>query len=92
MNRFVSFFKNDCDVNPTNFNNLFNDFINIIKSIIDFHAPLKKLSLKQLKLKLKLWITQGLLISIKHKQQLYKTHFINGNSEQKKFYKKMPIS
>ena len=35
------FFKNNCDLNPTNFNNLFSDFIIIIKSIIDFHAPLK---------------------------------------------------
>ena len=46
------------------------------------------MSRKQLKLKLKPWITKGLLVSIKHKQQLYKTHFVNGNSEQKKFYKK----
>ena len=81
------FFKNNCDVNPSYFNNLFSDCINIIKSIIDFHASLKKLSRKQLKLKLKSWITKGLLVSIKHKQQLYKTHFVNGNSEQKKFYK-----
>ena len=82
------FFNNNCDVNPSNFNNLFSDCINIIKSIINFHAPLKKLSRKQLKLKLKPWITKGLLVSIKHKQQLYKTHFVKGNSEQKKFYKK----
>ena len=85
---FCEFFKNNCDVNPSNFNNLFSDCINIIKSTIEFHAPLKKLSRKQLKLKLKPWITKGLLVSIKHKQQLYKTHFVNGNSEQKKFYKK----
>ena len=49
------FFKNNCDVNPTNFNSLLSDFINIIKSLIDFHAPHKKLSRKQLKLKP--WIT-----------------------------------
>ena len=88
MNRFVSFFKNNYDVNPSNFNNLFSDCINIRKSIIDLHAPLKKLSRKQLNLKLKPWITKRLLVSIKHKQQLYKTHFVNGNSEQKKIYKK----
>ena len=41
------------------------------------------MSRKQLKLKLKPWINRGLLISIRHKQKL-----INGNSEQKKFYKK----
>ena len=80
------FFKNNCDVNHSNFKNLFSDCINKIKSIIDLHAPLKNLSRKQLKLKP--WITKGLLVSIKHKQQLYKTHFVNGNSEQKKFYKK----
>ena len=51
-----------------------------------FHKPLKKLPRKQLKLKP--WLTRGLLILIKRKQKLYKTHFINGNSEQKKFYKK----
>ena len=60
----------------------------MIKSIIDFHALLKKLSRKQFKLKSKPWIIQELLISIKHKQQLCKTHFINRNSEQKKFFKK----
>ena len=60
MNRFVIFLNNNCDVNPTNFNNLFSDFNNIIKSIIDFDAPLKKLSRNQLKLKLKPWITRGL--------------------------------
>ena len=35
------FFKTNCDVNPTNFNTLFSDFIDIIKSIIDNHVPLK---------------------------------------------------
>ena len=44
-------FKNNCDVNHTNFYNLFCDFNNIIKSIIHIHATLKKLSHKQLKLK-----------------------------------------
>ena len=46
------------------------------------------MSRKQLKLKLKPWITKGLLVLIKHKQQLYKTHFVDGNSKQKKLYKK----
>ena len=81
MNRFVNF-KNNCGVNPSNFNNLFSDFVNIIKSIIDFHAPVKKLVRKQFKLKP--WIARGLLFSIKHKQK----YFIISNSEQKKFYKK----
>ena len=71
MNRFVSFFKNNCDVNPSNFNNLFSDCINIIKSIINFHAPLKKLSRKQLKLKLKPWITKGLFKNSFYKSRIH---------------------
>ena len=67
---------------------VFNDFINIVKTAIDNYAPLKKLSCRQRKQKLKPWITHGLLISIKHKQRLYLSHFINGNTEKRNFYKK----
>ena len=61
----------------------FNDFIKIVN-----YAPLKKISRRQRKLKLKPWITRGLLISIKHKKKLYLSHFINGNTEKRNFYKK----
>ena len=68
---------------------IFNNFINIVKTAIDNHAPLKKLSRRQRKLKLKPWITRGLLFSIKHKQKLYLSHFINGNTEKKKLLQKI---
>ena len=66
---------------------IFNNFINIVKTAIDNYAALKKLSRRQRKLKLKPWITRGLLISIKHKQKSYLSHFINGNTEKRNFYK-----
>ena len=67
---------------------IFNNFINIVKTAIDNYAPLKKLFWRQRKLKLKPCITRGVLISIKHKQKLYLSHYINGNTEKRNFYKK----
>ena len=46
---------------------LFETFFSTIKSIIDRHAPLKKMSLKERKLKLKRWLTKGILTSIKNR-------------------------
>ena len=83
-----TFFQSKPEINPNNFNKIFSDFIEVIITHIDHHAPLKKVSRKQLKLKLKPWITTGLLTSIKHKQKLYKSHFLHGDTEQIKIYKK----
>ena len=41
---------------------IFNNFVNIFETAIDNYAQLKKLSRRQRKLKLKPWITRGLLI------------------------------
>ena len=84
----LNFFPQDNAINPNNLNMIFNNFIKIVKTAIDNYAPPKTLSRRQRKLKLKPWITRGLLISIKHKQKLYLSHFINGNSEKRNFYKK----
>ena len=46
-------------------------FFSTINSIIDRHAPLKKMSLKERKLKLKPWITKGILTSIDNKNKTY---------------------
>ena len=45
----------------------FETFFTTIKSITNRHAPLKKMSLKERKLKLKPWLTKGILTSIKIK-------------------------
>ena len=59
----------------------------MITKTIDTHAPIKKLSRKQGRLKTKPWITKGLLTSIKRKQKLHKSHFINGSAIAKNYYK-----
>ena len=50
---------------------LFQKFLNIIKQSLQKHAPLKKASRKQQKLREKPWITRGILKSINHKNMLY---------------------
>ena len=52
------------------------------------HAPLKNLSRRQKKLQTIPWLTKGILISIRRKRRLYKIYFLEGNQEQKRFYKK----
>ena len=54
-------------------------FYSLITSTIDAHAFLKKLSRKQNRLKNKPWITKGLLTSIKKKQAMHKTHYVNSS-------------
>ena len=60
---------------PNNINeiDIYTDkFIDIFQLILDKHAPLRKRSRKELKLKTKLWITKGLLKSIHRKNHMYK--------------------
>ena len=61
-NQYKIFFPQDNANNPNNLNTIFSDFIKIVKTAIDNYAPLVKLSRRQRKLKLKPWITRGLLI------------------------------
>ena len=52
----------------------FETFFSTINSTIDRHAPLKKMSLKERKLKLKPWIRKGILTSINNKNKAYRKH------------------
>ena len=87
-NAVSSFFSNKFAINSENFNYVFSEFVKIITNAINEHAPLKKLSRAQQRLKMKPWITHGILKSIKRKQKLYSTHYVKGNEIQKQFYKK----
>ena len=53
------------------------------KQFIDKHAPLKLFSRRQRRLLKKPWITKGILISIRKKNSMIKSHFINGSESQK---------
>lgn len=64
-------------------------FINQLKSITNKHAPIKKVSKSKIKqYTSKPWITNGILKSIKHKQKMYKTHYLSKNPIKIDKYKK----
>ena len=66
----------------------FDKFIEIIKSTINAHAPLKIASRKQRKLISKPWLTKGIQISIHNKKKLHQSFYVGGHVEQKLYYKK----
>ena len=82
-NRFL---QNLTETTADNFDNVFDYFTNTYKRIVDQHAPLKCLSRKK-RLHKKPWITKGILISIRNKQKMYKTHFLLGSNVCKMMYK-----
>ena len=86
--RINSFLPKILTISENNLDDIFNEFYLLITSTIDTHAPLKKLSRKQRRLRSKPWISKGLLISIKKKQKLYKTHYNFGSINEKLYYKK----
>ena len=75
-------------ITESNINDIFDSFYYLFTSTINAHAPLKKLTRKQKRLKNKPWFTKGLWISIQRKQKMHKTHYINGFSVAKQCYKK----
>ena len=86
--RINSFMPKILTISENNVDDIFNEFYLLIASTTNTHAPLKKLSTKQKRLRSKPWITKGLLISIKKKLKLYKTHYIFGSINEKLYYKK----
>ena len=65
----------------------FNRFTFIVREIISRHAPRKKLNRSQERKSSKPWLTKGVLTSIRKKQWLYRTHFLNGNTLKKRLFK-----
>ena len=47
------------------------NFLNTFTNTLNLHAPLRKQTHKEKKLKAKPWITKGVLASLKHKNKLY---------------------
>ena len=52
-------------------NSLMRNFINIFNDTLNNHAPLRKQTRKERKLRSKPWLTIGILISIKHKNKMF---------------------
>jgi len=66
----------------------FTKLVECISEVIEKHAPLQRASRKQKRIQQNPWLTKGLLISIKNKQKLHKTLFLNGNDFERSLYKK----
>jgi len=45
-----------------------------MKSLADAHMPVQKYTRREYKLKLKPWITQGIISSIKHRDYLFRVY------------------
>ena len=79
-------FSHQPELTQENFNEMFNLFSRIVLTTIDTHAYLKPLSRKQRKLSQKPWITKGILIFIKKKRAMFKSHFLSHNDDKKNFF------
>ena len=86
--KLESLFRINFPLNCDNFDLVFDQFVEIISTTINKHAPQKRMSRKQARLAMKPWITKGILLSIRKKNSMFKTHFISGNSIQKLFFRK----
>ena len=88
VEQFADRFLEDLtEITAENFNNVFDYFTNSYKRIVDQHAPIKCLSRKKQRLQNKPWISKGILISIRNKQKMYKTHFLQDSNVFRVIYK-----
>ena len=62
------------EINNGDVDKSFESFITTVNSVIAEHAPLKKMSVKERKLKAKPWITKGILTSINNKNKIYQNY------------------
>ena len=77
--------KKQPHLNDLKFHLAFDDFVKIISDTLNQHAPLKLLLRKKCKMANKPWITEGIYKSIQRKRFMFKTHFMNGGTNEKKF-------
>ena len=68
------------------------NFIDAFVSVINKHAPYRKITKQEHKLFHKPWITPAIFTSIKHKQPLYYSHFLKGDVKKNNTIKHMQIS
>ena len=76
QSKFFAYIINMPDLDCDNVNDSFNGFVNLLRSIIENHAPLKRLFRRQLKLRSKPWLTKGIHISICNKHTMFRPLFL----------------
>ena len=69
-------------------NDQFEEFVKLFTDTVNFHAPRRRATRKEKKLKSKPWLTQGLLKSIKLKNKMYKQFLMHPSNYQFDKYKK----
>jgi len=80
LNNFVANLE---ELTEKNYDYHFDTFVSLIQNGINCHAPLKKLSRKEQKLKKKPWITKSIYADICLKNKMYKSHFLMGDETMK---------
>ena len=76
QSKFFAYIIKMPNLDSDNVNDSFNGFVNLLRSIIDDHAPLKRLSRRQQKLRSKPWLTKGIHISIRNRRILFRPLFL----------------
>ena len=84
-NSIFNFMLDSKEITETNFDDSFEAFVSIVLHTIDKHAPLKRMSRKQKKIKRKPWITWNIYQLICLKNKMHRTHYINEVKIQKVF-------
>ena len=51
---------------------MYDDFINKLDNCVNMHAPMKKMNMKELKMKSKPWVSGYLAKLIEHRNKLFK--------------------
>ena len=88
MNTAVyDYLSNLGELTKLNFHRAFDEFVSLVQNVTEKHAPLKRLSRKQQKLKSKPWITKEIYAMICRKNKMHKSHYILGNEDMKQEYK-----
>ena len=72
--------------NQDNINITFENYLNTMNTLINSHAPLKKLNKKQRKFQQKPWITKGIQDAIKRKNRLFKRNIKCSDCNKNVFY------
>ena len=85
--RLNDFLLQNLTINENNFDQLFIKFHSIITQAIGKHASLKKLTKYQERLHRRPWTTKGILMFIKCKQRMHKTHYTKGSTLGNYLYK-----
>ncbi len=80
------FLGSNTEINDPNI--LFDKFFSVFISTLNAHAPIKKLTPKELKIFHKPWITKGILKSIKNRSKMYRQFFLFGDINMQAYYKR----